>query len=61
MEGDNMSERKLHPLRGGSAVLGGTIAGLGVGLATGDPAAGVLGGLGLGLMVGGVLRAYGRW
>ncbi|MFW6079239.1 MAG: hypothetical protein ACODAE_06445 [Gemmatimonadota bacterium] len=56
-----MSRQDQHPLRGGLALVGGTIAGLGVGLAMGDPAPGLLGGLGIGMVLTAFLRAYGRW
>lgn len=56
-----MSRENLHPLRGGLALVGGLVAGLGVGLALRDPASGLLGGLGLGMILTAFLRAYGRW
>lgn len=53
--------RRRHPLTGGLASVGGLIGGLGVGVAFGEPAAGLLAGLGLGLIITALLRAYGRW
>lgn len=56
-----MSGRKMHPLTGGFASLGGLVGGLGVGLAMASPAAGLLAGLGLGMITTAILRAFGRW
>lgn len=56
-----MASEKRHPLRGGLALVGGLVAGLGVGLGLREPAAGLLAGLGLGMILTALLRAYGRW
>lgn len=56
-----MSTSKPHPLRGGLALVGGMVAGIGIGLAVRDPAAGLLAGLGIGMVLTAFLRAYGRW
>ena len=54
-----MTNGEAHPLRGGLAVPGGLLLGLGVGLAFGHFAAGVLAGLGIGMLSCACLRAFG--
>lgn len=56
-----MHTRRMHPLAGGFATMGGLLAGLGLGLAIENPAAGLLFGLGLGMIITAALRAFGRW
>lgn len=56
-----MSRVRQHPLTGGLASVGGLVAGLGVGLLVGEPAAGGLTGVGLGLVITALLRAHGLW
>lgn len=53
------SDDDPHPLRGTLATIGGLLAGLGVGLAVDEPAAGLFVGTGVGMITTAFLRAFG--